>query len=472
MHRRSRACAVLLLSAALVVVTPRPAGATGGIDLVWNAPGQQFVSGDRVVALTFDDGPSPTYTPQILSVLAKEHVPATFFVEGHAASIYPDVVRTEAEAGEAVGNHTWDHVNLTTTSLADYSHEVDDVSDLIEQTTGSRPTCLRAPGGHVDSTVIDRAAERGMATIGWDTDPRDWTGPGADVITQRVLSTVKAGSIVDLHDGGGDRSQTVAALPSIIEGLRARGLTPVSICAPPTPEPAPPRLRTAQWYLRNDATSGPADVTFTYGDPGDLPIVGDWNGDGIDTPGVVRDGQILLRDANSSGPADVSFTYGDPGDTVVAGDWNGDGVDTVGVVRGTQVFLRNSNTSGPADVTFSYGDPGDQLIFGKWQAGAIADTVGAVRGATFLLRNSNTSGPAELQCTYGDPGEPVLIGDWNGDGVDTPALRRGAAYYVRNSNTTGSADTDFLYGDPSDVFALVGRWSPTPIATEGPGVAR
>lgn len=464
----------LLLSVAVPVLSVEPAGATAGISAVWNAPGQTFSPGDPVVALTFDDGPNPTYTPQILDILDRYVVPATFFVLGAQGSRHPELIGAEAQAGDAVGNHTWDHIDLTATPSANYSHEVDDVSTLIEQTTGHRPTCLRAPGGHVDDNVIAHVADHGMATVGWDVDARDWERPGADVITRRVLSSVRPGSIIGLHDGGGDRSQTVAALPGIIDGLRARGLTPVSICTPPVPlPPPPPRLETAEWFLREYPTSGAADISFTYGSPGDLPIVGDWDGDGIDTPGVVRDGQFFLRNSNTSGNADVTFTYGSPGDTVVVGDWDGDGADSVGVVRGTEVFLRNSNTSGPADVTFAYGDPGDHLVFGKWQAGAQADTVGVVRGATFLLRRSNTPGVSETEFVYGDPGDLFEIGDWNGDGVDTPAARRGALYYVRNSNSSGPADDGFLYGEPGDLFPLVGRWSPdTAAGVQGPGVAR
>ena len=471
-RRRVRVCAVVLLAVTWSVITASPSQAYGGVSLVWNAPGGASSPGDPVVALTFDDGPDPTFTPKVLDILSRYGVPATFFV-GREMADHPDLVRAEAAAGHAVGNHTWDHVNLITTPIDSYAHQVDDASTRIESLTGSRPICLRAPGGNVNDTVIARVAQRGMAVVGWSVDPEDWASPGTDAIVRRVLAAARAGSIIVLHDGGGDRSQTVAALPRIISGLRSQGLAPVGMCVPPAPPPPPPppSLKTAQWFLRTTTTSGPADIEFTFGDPGDVPIVGDWNGDGVDTPGVVRGNQIFLRDTNSSGPADLAFTYGDVGDTVIVGDWDGDGIDTLGLVRGTEVFLRNRNTSGPADVVFTYGDPGDRFVFGKWQPGATADTVGVVRGAVFLLRNSNTPGPAEMGLLYGDPGDAVEIGDWDGNRVDTPAVRRGALYLVRNSNTSGPADTAFLYGDPGDVFTLVGRWSGTTL-WDGPGVAR
>ncbi|HEX4821942.1 MAG TPA: polysaccharide deacetylase family protein, partial [Acidimicrobiales bacterium] len=188
------------------------ARATAGISVVWDAPGQTSLPGDPVVALTFDDGPDPTYTPQILDILGRYQVPATFFVVGRQGSKYPQLLQAEAADGDAVGNHTWDHVNLTTTPVDSYRHEVDDVSDLIEAQTGSRPVCLRAPGGRVDDLVVHQVADRGLATVGWSVDPQDWARPSADAIVSRVLNAARAGSIIELHDGGGDRSQTIAAL--------------------------------------------------------------------------------------------------------------------------------------------------------------------------------------------------------------------------------------------------------------------
>ncbi|HEV3227383.1 MAG TPA: hypothetical protein VGZ52_11130 [Acidimicrobiales bacterium] len=240
-------------------------------------------------------------------------------------------------------------------------------------------------------------------------------------------------------------------------------------CLHQPPKPTD-RLVTAQWFLRNSPTSGAADTNFQFGDAGDLPIVGDWNGDGIATPGVVRGATFLLRNSNSSGAADIVFVYGDPGDHVIVGDWNGDGTDTIGIVRGNTFYLRNSNSSGAADVTFSYGDPGDTVIVGKWKTGDTRDSVGVIRGNTLYLRDWAT-GTAGLVFNYGDPGDKIIVADWNGDGVDTPCIVRGTTFFVRNSNTTGVADVTFDYGDPGDIV-VAGRWSAGPPPVCGPGVAR
>jgi hypothetical protein len=237
---------------------------------------------------------------------------------------------------------------------------------------------------------------------------------------------------------------------------------------PPPPPPPKTHLETAQWFLRNTPTTGTADAAFPYGNPGDLPIVGDWNGDGAHSVGVVRGSTFFLRNSNSPGGADISFIYGNPGDQVIVGDWNGDGIDTVGVVRGNVFYLRNTNTSGPADITFAFGDIGDKVIVGRWKKGDKADSVGVVRGNTFYLRNAAT-GVADIVFNYGDIGDKVIVADWDNDGVDTPAVIRGNTWYVRNSNTTGAADVVFSYGDEHDIF-LAGRWTKT--GTTGPAVAR
>jgi hypothetical protein len=194
---------------------------------------------------------------------------------------------------------------------------------------------------------------------------------------------------------------------------------------PPPPPPPPPARKTMAyggWYLRNSNTGGLGEVGFGYGDPGDIPIMGDWNGDGVKTPGVVR-GNWWFLCSTTNGTPDIAFQYGDPGDIPIVGDWNGDGTDTPGVVRGNWWFLRNSNTSGFADIAFQYGDVGDKPIVGDWN-GDGTDTPGIVRGNWWFLRNSNTGGVGEIGFQYGDPADVPLAGDWNGDGIDTPGIAR------------------------------------------------
>ena len=127
-------------------------------------------------------------------------------------------------------------------------------------------------------------------------------------------------------------------------------------------ESAPVVVRDGTWYLRNSNTTGAADASFRYGNSGDVPIVGDWNGDGIDTPGVVRGDTWYLRNANTSGVAHIALRYGNSGDVPIVGDWNGDGIDTPGVVRGDTWYLRNANTSGVGHIAFRYGNVGDRPL--------------------------------------------------------------------------------------------------------------
>ncbi len=215
-------------------------------------------------------------------------------------------------------------------------------------------------------------------------------------------------------------------------------------------------------YLRNSNTPGFADREFFYGVAGDIPVAGDWDGDGRDSIGIYRNGMFYLKNSNSSGFADIQFPYGAPGDIPIAGDWNGDGMDTVGVVRNGRFLLRNSNTSGSADLDFFYGTPTDIPIVGDWDGNG-TDTVGAFRPSNgfVYLRYSNTEGFADVEFFYGLAGDRPVVGDWNGDGVDTIGIYRnvgGAAFfYIRNSNSSGFADSSFSYGTPGDL-PITGYW--------------
>lgn len=179
------------------------------------------------VALTFDDGPSPLYTPRVLDVLRRFHVPATFFVVGYLADAYPQLVQAELAAGAEVGNHTYNHPEVP--PFDQLPAELRDAeirlgADSIRR-AGGDPSLLRPPAGSY-SEAVARAAERERERIVlWSVDPGDWQqGVTAAEIASRVLAAVRPGSIVLLHDGGGDRSATVAALPAIIDGIRRRGL--------------------------------------------------------------------------------------------------------------------------------------------------------------------------------------------------------------------------------------------------------
>lgn len=167
------------------------------------------------------------YTPQILSELQAEGVPATFFVLGERAVQFPSFVQQEHADGEGIGDHTWDHPDLTTLPPAQVRSELASTADEIATLTGARPALWRPPFGAFNDTVTQIASSLGLSLRLWDVDPADFTTPGTDVIVSRVVDNVSPGAIILLHDGSQetnfDRSQTVAALPTIIDTLRARG---------------------------------------------------------------------------------------------------------------------------------------------------------------------------------------------------------------------------------------------------------
>jgi peptidoglycan/xylan/chitin deacetylase (PgdA/CDA1 family) len=178
------------------------------------------------VYLTFDDGPS-VYTPQILSELQAEGVPATFFVVGQNAQQAPSSVQQEHADGEVIGDHTWDHPDLTTLSSDQVRAELKSTADEIANLTGAPPTLWRPPYGAFNDTVTQIASSLGLSMRLWNVDSQDWTMPGTGTIVSNVVNNVSPNAIILLHDGSpdlsGDRSQTVAALPTIIDTLRARG---------------------------------------------------------------------------------------------------------------------------------------------------------------------------------------------------------------------------------------------------------
>ncbi|MFB7381627.1 polysaccharide deacetylase family protein [Kitasatospora purpeofusca] len=173
----------------------------------------------RVVALTIDDGPDPRHTPTVLSLLEQHGIRATFFLIGENAVEHPDLVREIAARGHHIANHTWTHPDLRHLSEAKVREELERTSELLHRTTGKAPTWFRAPGGDWSPASLKVSAELGMRPMAWSVDPRDWARPGTVVITDRILKDVRPGAIVLNHDGGGDRSQTVAALKAYLPVL-------------------------------------------------------------------------------------------------------------------------------------------------------------------------------------------------------------------------------------------------------------
>jgi hypothetical protein len=227
-----------------------------------------------------------------------------------------------------------------------------------------------------------------------------------------------------------------------------------------------------RWLLRNSNATGVADVEFIYGGPTLLPVVGDWNGDGIDTVGAYEQstGKWFLRNSNTGGVGEIEFTYGGCCDLLpVVGDWNNDGVDTPGLYKPStgEWYLRNSNTSGVGEINFIYGGGSGTLpIAGDWNNDGI-DTIGIVApepeaADKWFLRNSNTSGIGNVNFTFGGgTGLVPLVGDWNNDGVDTPGLYKPstAEWNLRNSNSTGVGEVNFVYGGGTSTKPVAGDWN-------------
>lgn len=189
-----------------------------------------------VVALTFDDGPDPRYTPAILDVLEREGVVATFFVVGRAVEAYPEVVRRAFIAGHEIANHTYSHRNLLGTSRAVVDDEIDRATAAIEAAAGFRPVLFRPPRGMYTQHVLDALEARGMTLVLWSLSSEDWAEVPARAVYRRVVDRVRPGDVILFHDAGdiltalgASRANTVRALPLIIRDLKARGYRFVTV---------------------------------------------------------------------------------------------------------------------------------------------------------------------------------------------------------------------------------------------------
>jgi peptidoglycan-N-acetylglucosamine deacetylase len=201
----------------------------------------------RAVALTFDDGPGP-YTPAVLSVLEQQHVRATFFAIGKMERYFSSSSERALRDGDIIADHTETHPQMARLSAREQREQLLEAAARIELVGGPRPKLFRPPYGSFNATTMGELRAAGMLMVLWSVDTQDYLQPGVPAIVQRVLTNVQPGAIVLMHDGGGDRSQTIAALPLIIHGLRARGYHLLTVPqllreAPPPPgEPLPPSL--------------------------------------------------------------------------------------------------------------------------------------------------------------------------------------------------------------------------------------
>ncbi|MDW5597181.1 hypothetical protein VSS74_22735 [Conexibacter stalactiti] len=216
--------------------------------------------------------------------------------------------------------------------------------------------------------------------------------------------------------------------------------------------PIPMLFKDGTWEQRYsfDTANDPNRVV-QWGQPGDQPVFGDWDGDGVKTPGILRNGTWWLTDDPRAldGTRARVFAFGDPSGTAVAGDWNGDGIDTIGVRVGNTFYLRNSNTAGMHDITpFSFGDPSNKVVIGDWNGDRI-DSVGVVVNDAWYVKNWHTTGVSDNGWFYGGIGDKPVVGDWDGDGVDDPGVYRSyggsGTWFLGKQGQTGNLFGFFSY---------------------------
>jgi peptidoglycan/xylan/chitin deacetylase (PgdA/CDA1 family) len=219
---KRRLCAAALLGlAALLLARLAPAAApsaSGHPQVIRRVP-----TAARVVALTFDDGPDPGYTPAILTLLERYHARATFFVLGQEAVRHPGLLRRITAQGSEIGLHGFSHRAFTALSGSLLARELSRSRQAVQRATGTVPALVRPPYGKVDGKVLAELAALGYRAVLWSTDTRDWRRPGSRAIARAAVRDLSPGEILLFHDGGGDRSQTLQALSVLLPDLAERG---------------------------------------------------------------------------------------------------------------------------------------------------------------------------------------------------------------------------------------------------------
>jgi peptidoglycan-N-acetylglucosamine deacetylase len=197
-----------------------------GQHVVWEAPMKE-----KLVAITFDDGPDPIFSSQILDVLKKHKAKATFFVVGQYAKAHPEIIKREREEGHEVGNHTFTHIDVLKVTKNKLNKEIEKTERIIYRDGEPEVKLFRPPLGHMSWQLINMMKEKRYKSVlwSWHQDTRDWSGRSAGPMIQQVVGNVRNGDIILFHDAGGDRTPTVQALKGILPQLKARGYKCVTV---------------------------------------------------------------------------------------------------------------------------------------------------------------------------------------------------------------------------------------------------
>ncbi|CRK82064.1 sporulation polysaccharide deacetylase PdaB [Neobacillus massiliamazoniensis] len=215
---------VLHANASTEMIRRKQVEPTGKV--IWEVPTQK-----KVIALTFDDGPNPVYTPQILALLRQYEATATFFSIGYQMERYPQIVRRVVQEGHELGNHSMTHSYEDRVGFERMRSELIRADKVIQKYQQNKPKLFRPPGGYIDNLLLQESIQNGYKVVLWSTnqDTKDWSLPGAQVIADHVIRHARSGDIVLLHDGGGDRKQTIEALKTILPVLKQQGYQFVSV---------------------------------------------------------------------------------------------------------------------------------------------------------------------------------------------------------------------------------------------------
>jgi SpoIID/LytB domain protein len=460
------------LQAMLSICTPTgTAQYRGELSAVWADGAQRVVN--RVRMEDYLRGVVPRESPASwgdaaggkgLEALKAQAVSARSYSYAESRSTWAQTCDTTAcqVYGGAGVNYTTQEDRRTDAAVAATAHVV------LRSSLGliARAEFSSSTGGYTAGGVFPAVPDDGDIVSPY----HDWT---AAVPATTIASAFGVGALTDIRvtqrnglgaDGG--RATTVVvtgttkrvtvtgdAVRSAL-GLKSDWFSvTVAPAAGPAPTPAP--VQPTVFRASGNVVGASADAV-PFGQPGDIPLACDWNGDGVATLGVFRAGVFFITNTPGSGTAEVTFAFGQRGDQPVCGDWDGNGTQTVGLFRNGTVFLRNSNDTGIADGSFPFGDRGDTLVAGNWD-GDQYDSVGVWRRGVFYLANSNLRPVANMVVPYGAATDLPTVGDWDGNGTDTIGVYRRDTFYVRNSNTVGAADSVLGFGASGD-RPLPGIW--------------